>query len=88
MLEGALKNKRDYVLNELYNLGIETRPIVTGNFLKNSVCDFMNYEISGILKNVENVDRRGFFVGNSHINLENQLLRLSETLQNLYKNIN
>ena len=88
LLEGALKNKRDYVLNELHNVGIETRPIVTGNFLKNSVCDFMNYEISGILKNVESVDRRGFFVGNSHINLENQLLKLSETLQKLYKNIN
>ena len=88
LLEGALKNKRDYVLNELHNIGIETRPIVTGNFLKNSVCDFMNYEISGILKNVESVDRSGFFVGNSHINLENQLLKLSETLQKLYKNIN
>ena len=88
LLEGALKDKRDYVLNELHNIGIETRPIVTGNFLKNSVCDFMNYEISGILKNVERVDRRGFFVGNSHMNLENQLLKLSETLQKLYKNIN
>ena len=32
LLEGALQNKRDYIINELYNNGIETRPIVTGNF--------------------------------------------------------
>ena len=41
--------------------------------------------VSGILKNVEDVDRNGFFVGNSHINLENQLLRLSEILEKLNK---
>ncbi len=81
ILTGNLKNKRDLVLNELFKNGIETRPVVTGNFLKNSACNFMNYEISGILKNVEEVDRNGFFVGNSHINLENQLFRLSEILE-------
>jgi len=88
LLEGSLKNKRDYVLNELYLNGIETRPILTGNFLKNSVRDFMDYEISGILKNVESVDKRGFFVGNSHINLESQLLKLTEILNKAYKKIN
>ena len=73
-VKGSPQNKRDYIINELYNYGIETRPIVTGNFLKNSVCNFLNYEISGILKNVENLDRTGFYVGNSHSNLENNFL--------------
>ena len=85
ILEGNLKNKRDLVLNELFKNGIETRPVVTGNFLKNPACNFMDYEISGILKNVEDVDRNGFFVGNSHKNLENQLLKLSEILEKLNK---
>ena len=88
LLKGALQNKRDYIINELYNYGIETRPIVTGNFLKNSVCNFLNYEISGILKNVENLDRTGFYVGNSHSNLEKQLLKLAEILHKLNKRIN
>ena len=88
LLEGALQNKRDYIINELYNNGIETRPILTGNFLKNPVCNFMNYEISGILENTENLDRRGFYVGNSHVNLENQLFKLAEILNKLNKNIN
>ena len=88
LLEGSLKDKRDHVIYELHQNGIETRPILTGNFLKNSVCSFMNYEISGILRNVEAVDRRGFFVGNSHINLENQLLRLTETINKFHKKIN
>jgi len=88
LLEGALQNKRDYIINELYNNGIETRPILTGNFLKNSACNFMNYEISGILENTENVDRRGFYVGNSHVNIENQLFKLAEILNKFNKNIN
>ena len=88
LLEGALQNKRDYIINELYKNGIETRPILTGNFLKNSACNFMNYEISGILENTENVDRRGFYVGNSHVNIENQLFKLAEILNKFNKNIN
>ena len=88
MLKGAIQNKRDYIINELYNYGIETRPIVTGNFLKNSVCNFLNYEISGVLKNAENLDRTGFFVGNSHSNLEKQLFKLAEILHRLNKRIN
>jgi CDP-6-deoxy-D-xylo-4-hexulose-3-dehydrase len=88
LLEGVLQNKRNYIINELYNYGIETRPVVTGNFLKNPVRNFMNYEISGVLKNVENLDRRGFYVGNSHFNLEKQLSKLAEIIYKLYKNIN
>ena len=48
----------------------------------------MNYEISGILKNVENLDRTGFYVGNSHSNLEKQLFKLAEILHKLNKRIN
>ena len=43
----------------------------------------MEHEVSGILTKTEKVDRNGFFVGNSHTNLENQLFKLSETLKKL-----
>ena len=33
-IKGNLRNKREYVINELIKEGIETRPIVSGNFLK------------------------------------------------------
>ena len=59
---------------------------VTGNFVKNPVCNLIDYEISGILKNVEEIDRSGFFVGNSHINLEKQILKLDEILKKLATN--
>ena len=85
ILEGDLEGKRDMVINELYTNGIETRPVVTGNFVKNPVCNFMEHEVSGVLTKTEKVDRNGFFVGNSHINLEDQLLRLSEILKKLSK---
>ena len=83
ILDGSLSGKRDQVINQLYTNGIETRPVVTGNFLKNPVCNFMEHEVSGILTKTEKVDRNGFFVGNSHTNLENQLFKLSETLKKL-----
>ena len=83
ILDGSLSGKRDQVINQLYTSGIETRPVVTGNFVKNPVCNFMEHEVSGILTKTEKVDRNGFFVGNSHTNLENQLFKLSETLKKL-----
>ena len=50
--------------------GFETRPIVTGNFAKNQVVDYFDYEISGSLKNADHIDTHGLFVGNHHFNLE------------------
>ena len=69
-------------------MGLRDKTNTNGKFLKNPVCNFMNYEISGILENTENLDRRGFYVGNSHVNLENQLFKLAEILGKLNKNIN
>ena len=49
---------------------IECRPIVTGNFLKNTeVLSYFDYEISGTLENSEHIDSHGFFVGNHQIDL-------------------
>lgn len=45
--------------------GIECRPIVTGNFLKNTeVLEYFDYEVSGSLGNAEYIDKNGLFVGN------------------------
>ena len=41
ILDGKLKNRRDQILNELNNKGIETRPIISGNFLKYPVTKFL-----------------------------------------------
>ena len=88
ILSGNLKKKREYVINELTKKKIETRPIVSGNFLKNPVEKYYQYSVYGELKNIKDVDENGFFVGNSHKDLKPQIRRLFEILDNLNKKIN
>ena len=62
ILSGNLKKKRKYVINELTKKKIETRPIVSGNFLKNPVEKYYQYSVYGELKNIKDVDENGFFL--------------------------
>ena len=69
ILDGKLKNKREQILNELNNKGIETRPIISGNFLKYPVTKFLDYKIHGKIKNSKEIDKNGFFIGNNHVDI-------------------
>jgi CDP-6-deoxy-D-xylo-4-hexulose-3-dehydrase len=60
---------RSVLLNKLNDLGFETRPIVTGNFAKNEVIKYFDYEIHGDLKNANYIDQNGLFIGNHHYDL-------------------
>ena len=57
---------RNELVSKLNHLGFELRPIVTGNFLKNDVIKFFDYEVHGDLKNAEYLDKNGLFIGNHH----------------------
>ena len=57
---------RNELVSRLNHLGFELRPIVTGNFLKNDVIKFFDYEVHGDLKNAEYLDKNGLFIGNHH----------------------
>ena len=83
ILKGNLENKRSYVLNELLKFGIETRPIVSGNFLQNPVIKFFDYSIYGNLVNSEKIDRDGFFIGNDQRDLSEQLVKVKSILNSL-----
>ncbi|MDA9851047.1 pyridoxamine 5-phosphate oxidase, partial [Flavobacteriaceae bacterium] len=72
--------KREDLIIELENSGIETRPIVSGNFVKNKVLDFFEYEIFEDLPNTEILDKNGFFVGNHHYDLKNELEHLNKII--------
>jgi CDP-6-deoxy-D-xylo-4-hexulose-3-dehydrase len=62
---GSKLKRKDLLIN-LNQLGFECRPIVTGNFTKNEVVKYFNYEIHNKLKNAEYIDKNGLFVGNHH----------------------
>lgn len=60
---------------------IECRPIVTGNFLKNTaVLEHFDYEVHGDMSNSEYIDSNGLFVGNSHIDLSAEIAFLWDTI--------
>jgi len=40
--------------------------IVAGNFVKNKVVDYFDYEVHGELKNADYIDRNGLLIGNHH----------------------
>ncbi|WP_324753867.1 DegT/DnrJ/EryC1/StrS family aminotransferase [Roseovarius sp. Pro17] len=63
--EEAGLDRKDFV-EWLRDQGFETRPIVSGNFAKNEVLKYFDYEIHGELKNADYIDRHGLFVGNHH----------------------
>ena len=79
--ESHLAGRRNDIIAALNNADIEYRPIVAGNIYNNSVCQFMDIEPATDLLNADLIDRDGFFVGNSHENLESQLDHLHQTLQ-------
>ena len=80
ILINKLANKRDDVIKFLELNNIETRPIVAGNFTKNPVIQYLDYRISGKLTNADISDKQGFFIGNDHRNLREELSLLRSIL--------
>ena len=72
---------RDHLVKELSASGIECRPIVSGNFLKNTeVLAYFDYSVFDQVTNAEYVDENGLFVGNHHFLLKDQINLLREAL--------
>jgi dTDP-4-amino-4,6-dideoxygalactose transaminase len=80
-----LKENAPYGRAELVKLltknGIECRPIVTGNFLKNTeVLEYFDYEVAGTLEAADYLDKHGLFVGNHQNDIEKEIKLLAEVL--------
>ncbi|AHK20215.1 pyridoxamine 5-phosphate oxidase [Yersinia similis] len=73
---------RAELVKKLIEAGIECRPIVTGNFLKNKeVLKFFDYTIAGEVTDAEYIDKHGLFVGNHQIDLSEQIKNLFNILK-------
>ncbi|ANU37679.1 DegT/DnrJ/EryC1/StrS family aminotransferase [Vibrio scophthalmi] len=82
-----IKECSPYTRSELVKLltdnSIECRPIVTGNFLKNTeVLEHFDYEIAGTLEAAEYLDINGLFIGNHQICLSKELRFLANLFTN------
>lgn len=81
--------RRDSGLNRttlrraLESSGIDTRPIVAGNFARNPVVGYFDYEINGELKNADYLDQHGLFIGNHHYPMTDIVGKIADVLANL-----
>ena len=81
LLNKRYKNKKNQVLDKLDKLGIENRPIIGGNFLKQPALNGYNIKQKSInFPNANYVHDYGFFVG-----LKNKVLSMNEV--NKFANI-
>lgn len=84
----VIKDTKSITRNNLVNIfgkhNIECRPIVTGNFLKNTeVLKHFNYEVFGSLNNSQYIDDNGLFIGNHHYDITKELNDLKNILDNV-----
>ncbi|QSZ42360.1 aminotransferase class V-fold PLP-dependent enzyme [Sulfurimonas aquatica] len=80
IIKPTSKLKRTDVIKKLQENNIDCRPIVTGNFTRNEVMKFFDYEIHQELKNADYLHDNGLFVGNSQVCLEKEIKFLGEVL--------
>ncbi len=81
----VLKENAPYSRAEIVKLlsknGVECRPIVTGNFLKNTqVLEYFDYEVGSSMEAAEYIDEHGLFVGNHQNDIEKEIRLLSKLL--------
>ena len=72
--------KRKDIVRKLQENKIDCRPIVAGNFAKNEVMKYFDYELHKKLKNADYLHNNGFFVGNGQGSLKKELKRMRSIL--------
>ena len=78
-----LEGKRDKVVKAFTENGIECRPIVAGNFMRNPVIEYMQYYKNGNYTNSNYIHDNGLFIGNDIRDLRDNL----EVLYDIIKEI-
>ena len=63
-LKNGLYGKRDELVKKLVENGVECRPIVAGNFMKNPVIDYIDYIDNRDYINSDYIHDNGLFIGN------------------------
>ena len=79
-------SKRDKVVKKMNQIGIESRPIISGNFLDNPILKYCKYKIASKMDAVKRINDKGFMIGNRSNLFTNKekaaLLKLKTILEN------
>lgn len=87
VLQGDYADKRNQIADSLEQYGIETRPIVAGNFTRNAAVKYMDYRIHGELKAADEIHDSGFYIGNHPSYIPEKIDYFVETLTKIMKEI-
>lgn len=82
ILKPEFAGHRDNLVKYLTENGVESRPIVAGNFVNNPVIKYFNYSIHGMLNNAEYLDKNGLFIGNNDKDLSEELYYFNDLINN------
>jgi CDP-6-deoxy-D-xylo-4-hexulose-3-dehydrase len=64
ILSGKLEGRRSEVAAKLLAEGIQSRPLIAGNFTRQPVNDYLAGRLSGELKVADNIHENGMYLGN------------------------
>lgn len=82
VIDPASGISRDSVVKSLFEAGIETRPIVAGNFHRNPVIAHLPHEVPAAgLPNADEIHDHGFYIGNHHWDVRGEFPKLREALE-------
>ncbi|QIG41064.1 DegT/DnrJ/EryC1/StrS family aminotransferase [Microbacterium sp. 4R-513] len=83
ILEGRLEGRRAELARALTAAGIDSRPIVAGNFVRNPVMKHLNAAVPDSLPAADKVHVDGLFVGNHHYPIPAELDLLASVIDEL-----
>ena len=81
VLEGPLAGRRSEVVSAFAAAGIESRPIVAGNFTRNPVMAHLDAVVPDALPAADKVHVDGLFVGNHHYPVREGIDLVAETIE-------
>jgi CDP-6-deoxy-D-xylo-4-hexulose-3-dehydrase len=81
VLQNKLKGKREKLIQSLELNNVSSRPIVAGNFTLNPVMKHLRYNTLPSLKNSNIIHTDGFFIGNHHYDVSNEIKEVQKLLR-------
>lgn len=86
-LQGPLSGRRRELGEALTAAGIESRPVVAGNFTKNPAMAFLDADVPDSLPAADKVHVDGFFVGNRHYETKDSIDVIAEVISDFSASI-
>jgi len=71
---------RSELVSLLQDAGVEIRPIVGGNFIRNPVINMMEHETHGEMEGADHIHHNGLFFGNHHYDISTEIENISEII--------